>query len=278
MNDLMKLRETESDTIYMIESDMQGLVSVPKKLQNNIKVFMMFGNNNNENQNKLLEDISIVSKQINSNNDEGLCIIAFISSEILTTNNAITYTRELNRIKELVNSIYNKILKEHKLTKENFVKKIELLYSDERYKDFMDFLCLQNPNKFHTSSYQELVSKTTQSDTSSNNKDLETTQVLPRAYTNQFVVSDNYNQVVTQPNNVTPIAEKLSIGNAQINQYSSDNSESGGPSNSNIENKTLTRTIPTNHGNAAFINLTTIILILIISLVIGISFSIYVLR
>lgn len=280
MDNLMKFSETESDIIYMIDNN-QGLVSIPKDLKNNIKVFMMFGDSNisEEERNKIVNNISEVSKRINDNDDDGICIVTFINSDVTNTNDAIIYTEELNRIKMLVNNIYNKLLAEGKFTKDNFVKKIELLYTDLKYKNFMDFLCLQNPSKFHANSYQELMNEVIRENSNSNMDNTNTTTVNNTpvsnasnnyvnnnvTYPSQFDSNTDYinnTNSLAKPNSVEPINEGLSIGSVPF-EYQ------------NLNNKTLVKTKP---NNAAFIKLPTIIFIIAMSLVIGITISVSLLK
>ena len=319
MNNLVKFHETESDTIYMIQDKMQGLVDVPHDLKDNIKLFMIFKDNTieslqeNERQSLISEMINF-SKNINNDSEDGLFVVAFIEDSILTNVNAFTYSEELYKIKSLVNNIYNKLLGEGKVRKENFIKKVELLYSDERYKTFMDWLCLQNHSKFHANNYQELLNKNIVKENNNtlpqdiattpvqsfNNKNAEKVNISPDKVNNlnigqPTINTSTFNEQslnnVTQPNNVIPISEKLSIGsvkqihNFNNNQFYGDaTSSGGGPSNAPNQSselaktKTLVKTMPTNHRNAAFINWHTIILILVMSFVIGISFSIYLLK
>ena len=293
MNNLLKLYENQYDTIYVVNDKIQGLVDIPKNLKNNIKLFMIFKDDNLDKlheteKQKLITEIINTSKKINSNNDEGLFVVAFIEDNILTNTNAFTYTNELYKIKSLVNNIYNKLLSEGKLKKENFIKKVELLYSDNRYKNFMDWLCLQDSSKFHANSYQELLN---------NNNTLQTPPVIqPNINNNMSIESkmtlNNTQQInnnisiqnVTQPNNTTPITETLTIGSVKPSQiYNDTTSSGGGPSNQFIgqsnqlaKPKILVKTLPKN--NAAFINWSTIIFILTMSFVIGISLSIYLLN
>ena len=267
MNNLLKFKETNYEIIYMIEDDTQGLVSVPKDLKNNIKVFMLFGDNNSssEEKNNLSNTISEISKRINIDNENGLCIVAFLNNYAINSGDAISYTTELNKLKILVNNIYNKLLGNGNLTKENFIKEIQLLCNNDKYKNFIDFLCLQNPSKFHLNNYHELMSKTIV-DNSINNA------------SNNYNISSFYNNAntIAQPRNTEPINESLSIGNVPINyQYHSDVSSGGGPANNITNSKTLVKKLP---NNAAFIKLPTIILIVVMSLVIGIVISISLLK
>ena len=314
MNNLSIFKETESEIIYKVQDEIQGLVSVPKDLKNNIKVFMMFGNNINDNldkENELISNLTNVSKKINIGEDDGVCIVAFVDSNVLSSENAFTYTNQLNNIKNLVNKIYNMLLRDGKFTKNNFIRKIELLSPDDKYKTFMDFLCLQNPSKFHVSSYQEIMSKGPEFVEEVNNNIFMTSleenfsqnKTTELDTNNSNVISQNNlmeskpielttnNNTITQSTTPTYVTEKLSINNVpyfpNVNQnFNSDNSSGGGPSmndgynpsvNSLSNPKTLVKKLPTN-SNAAFIKWPTIVFILTMSLVIGIALSLYLLK
>jgi len=265
MSNLLKFNENETDIIYMINSELQGLVSVPKDLNTNIKVFILFKNSKENIQgiDSLSNEILEISRKINNANDNGICIAAFMENA-LSDGNAITYTNELNKVKSLVNTVYNALLKEGKFTKDNFIKKLELLSKEDNFKNFIDFLCLLDPSKFHANSYQDLMSKNAQENTVNN--------------PNMNIQANNATNNVgmfTQ-NNIQPVAGNIPIGGTPMNyQYNGDTSGGGGPSNNISNNKILVKKLP---HNAAFIKLPAVILILIMSLVIGISFSVYLLK
>lgn len=272
MNNLIKLQANETGTIYILDEKLQGLVSVPNDLKNSIKVFMLFKASTEKeiDKDKVINEILEVSRQINLGEDNGICIVTFMNNN-LSDSNALTYANELNNIKGFVNKIYNSLLRDGKLTKENFVKRLELLYKDDEYKSFIDFLCIQDSDKFHSNSYDELINKKISESpaiSNLNNSNL-SNQVVNPVDNNDII---NNSSIIT-PTNISPVNETLSIGNIPINHQSTENDTSGGPSNNISNNKLLVKTKPN-----AFIKLPTVILILLMSFVIGISFSLYFLK
>lgn len=284
MNNLIKLQENDNNTVYILDEKLQGLVSVPKDLKNNIRVFMLFKDNVEKelDKDKVINEILEVSKKINLGEDNGICIVAFMG-KTLSDNNAIAYANELNNVKDFVNKIYNSLLSEGKLTKENFIKKLELLCNHDKYKNFIDFLCLQDPEKFYSNSYDKLMTKKNQ-----DNLDVQTTvtsnlnnqltepvvnNVTSHNILNQQNVDLINNATMAAPINVTPITETLSIGNIPNNYQNTESTSGGGPSNNISNNNVLVRTKPN-----AFIKLPAVIFILVMSLVIGISVSLYFLK
>lgn len=273
MNNLMTLQENENSTIYILQEKLQGLVSVPKDLKNNIKVFLLFKDSaEKENDtDKVVNEVLEVSKQINLGEDNGICIVAFMSNN-LSDNNAITYATELNNIKDFVNKIYNSLLRTGNLSKENFVKKLELLYQEDKYKNFVDFLCLQDSGKFHSNSYSELMNKEVKNSSVIQNEDsssLNNSTFVPNKQDNETI----NNGSMVAPTSVQPVTETLSIGSVPNSFYHPEDSSGGGPSNVISNNKVLVKTKPN-----AFINLPAVILILVMSLVVGVSVSLYFLK
>lgn len=274
MANTTKIYENEIDVVYTLNSDLYGMFSVPKDLDNNIRVFMMFGNNpqNENDRNSVVERILKISKNINSNNNDGLCIVAFLDNNILANNDSILYEKSVAKIKNLVNEIYNKLLAQGNYTKSNFIKKVELLYEDNKYLDFINYLCAHNPEKFHANSYQEIMNNNSLGEniyTNNLNSSLTGDNLISQAgYSTPVSFGVNNNQSTVQP-----VSETLSIGS--YIPYYDDTSGSGGPSNSVDKNKVLVKKLPK---SAAFIKISTVLLILVLSLVIGIGFSIYLLR
>lgn len=269
MNNLTFLEETENTTIYVVEDELQGLVSIPKDLNNNIKVYMAFEKNKNEFISKMKE----ITKTIN-NNQDGILIITIIKNNI----NEIDYPNILAKIKNLVNKIYNDILKEKKVTKENFIKKIEFLSSEEEYNNLINWLCLQNPNKFHLNNQKlmntKILNETTRGEILTQN--IEKITISPFSQP-----INNLNNTNGTENNLEPITEKLTIGSftPTINNSSFPKNETTNNVNQPEEvNKKKLLRVPDHHNNAAFIKLPTIIFVLIMSLVIGITFSISLLK
>jgi len=353
MNGLVKYHETESDSVYSIESDIQGLVSVPKELKDNIKIFLMFrdsknkDNDNDNDKNNTINEMNDVSKNINKNGENGLCIVAFIDGDVLVTDNVFTYTELLNKIKELINIIYNNVRNEKNLSVDNFIKKVELLYEDEKFKDLMDFLCLQDPSRFHANSYQDIVKNNTSQNLTSSDSALVATKLQDSTSLQKGVVQDisnknlnsdsnfgisntQQNPYTVQSQNISPkenvnsnfnvnssfgnesqqndvvtnnsvstfnISQQSGFGsslqsntnvqkpnlvnNGGIAQHSMNHNNIGGLesqsySNTNVHSKPLTKTLKLD--KKAFINLPSVILILAMSLIVGISISLYLLK
>ena len=268
MSNLSKFHENDKDIFYTLNGENQGFVSIPKDLNNNIKVFMIFKSSNlqgNE-RNKLMSDMNNITRMINTGNDDGICIISLIENSFLENENVVSYGKELIRIKKLVNTIYNELLGNGNLKRENFIKKLELLSLDNRYNDFINWLCMQNPSKFHFVSYQELVNNYNQN-----------------VHGNVFI-NKNVTTIFNDPNmasvqaNVIPTQESLSIGTPRLPDNFNDTSSGGGPAKNNdqytmnnVKVKKLVKNPPTSHG---FIKWYTTLFILLASLAIGITISV----
>jgi len=274
MANTTKIYENQSDVVYALNSDLNGIFSVPKDLENNIKVFMIFGNNpqNENDRNNVVQKMLRISKNINTANNAGLSIVAFLDNDILLDNTTNSYEKSVAKTKNLVNEIYNKLLAEGNYTKSNFIKVVELLYEDDRYINLINYLCTHNSKKFHAIRYQDIMSN------SSLNENVSTNNLNSSSTSNNLNSQNSYSTLGSFDYNnnqstVQPVSETLSIGSYV--PYYDDTSGSGGPSNSIEKNKVLVKKLPK---NAAFIKISTVLLILVISLVIGIGFSIYLLN
>jgi len=269
MNDLIKFYENENDTTYTINSNgQQGLVSIPKVLNNNIKVFMFFKDSllRDDEKQQLMFDIQAISQKINKDNDEGMLIVSLMSNDFLINEDEMMRQKELENIKNLVNNIYNKLLSDGKLRKENFVKKIELISLDSKYNNFVNWLCSQNPSKFHNVSYQELLKK-------EDNKDMQNSVFINQNVANIFNEPNRQSTMMGMQSNVKPISESLSIGTPKIENINQ-NGQYFGYSGNLANPKTLVRKMPNNNNNnAAFIKWYTTLFILVLSLVVGIAIS-----
>lgn len=276
MANTTKIYENQYDVVYALNSDLNGMFSVPKNLENNIKVFMMFVNNpqNESDRNGVVDKLLRISKNVNTGNNNSLSIVVFFNNDILLDNSVSSYERSISKIKNLVNEIYNNLLAEGIYTKSNFIKVVELLYEDDRYINLINYLCSNNPKKFHANRYQTIMSNSSLNENvSTNNLDSSSTSNNLNSL-KEFTISSGFNNnFSSQQPIVQPISETLSIGSYV--PYYDDTSGSGGPSNNINNNKVLVKKLPK---NAAFIKLPTVLLILIISLVIGIGFGIYLLK
>lgn len=279
MNNLMKYYVTENDIIYIIKGENQGLVSVPTNLKYDIKVFLIFKDASlqilqSQDRKKLISEMQEISKKINSNGNNGIFIVTFLDDEILKNENAFTFYKELADIKKIVNIIYNKLLGDGNITKDDFIKKVELITADERYNSFINWICLQNPSKFDVISYEQLL------------KDYDITSH------SDIFIRQNSASIFNEPNrqstmmgmqsNIRPINESLSIGNPRPEYYGDNASSGGGPINAggqifgqNNKQKVLVKTLPTNHG---FIKWYTTLFILLASIVIGVSISLVLIK
>lgn len=248
MNKLMKFYENDTDVMHYLGEDLQSYVSIPKNLGHNIKVFMFFGDLMlpEDKRTELLTTMLNTSKVVNNGNSNGVIITSLMSSDFFMNGNVVSYGKESIRIKKVVNTVYNQMLREKIAEKGDFVKQIEIINQDNKYKDFSDWLCRQVPSKFKQVNYQELITK-------------------KEPYSHVFV-NQNDASIFNEPNeqsvlfksNIRPNHEELYIGT---------------PSYEQINQKKLVKRYPSDN-NSAFISWYTTIFILISSLVIGVIISI----
>lgn len=274
MYDLIRFFENENYTMYTLSVNGQVFVSVPKNLKNSIKTFMFFKDSMlpEHEKNKLMSDIQSIYDRINNDNESGILIVSLFDSNFLMNENVINYGKELVKIKNIVNSIYNKLLSESEVKKENFVREVKLLTFDNKYRDFSSWLCMQNPARFQSMGYHELFP-------------IEEKNKKTEYFTNQSTASifnepNSQSTMMGMQSNIKPIEASLSI---KTPKFEDNSGSGGGPSNSggqynNYTNqmtnqKILVKTLPHNHGNAAFIKWYTALFILLASLVVGITVS-----
>jgi len=263
MVNLIKYYETEKEIFYLLSDENQALVTIPKDLNNNIKVFMSFKdkdfkNINEEERKNIINEMKEVKENIKENS---IIIDMFTLQNNLEDNNAFAFSNELNNIKQVVNTIYNTLLQNGNVKKEDFVKKVELISLDNKYDNFINWLSMQNPNKFHKYDYQQILEK----------KKSEEELFLQKTQTSIF-----------RKDEIKPIIESLSIGMPQLTNNSNTPVSSQYNSEENINKtfvpKTLSLKPDQNSKNAGFINWTTTLFILTISLIIGIVTSILILK
>lgn len=267
MNDLINFYENDTDILYSLIGVGQGLVSIPKDLKDDIKLFLVFKDSVSQEteRRKLVADLQSISKSINKNND-AILLFSLMPNNFLLNENIVNYGMELTKIKKSVNMIYNKLLGEGKLKKENFIKKIEILSLDNKYRDFSNWLCKQNPEKFHLTEYK-----------------LEFKQDVPKKQTDVFS-SQSSASIFNEPTNQSTMMgmhsntkaneQSLSIGTPNLTGLNF----STNPNAQKIHEKNLVRNYPNNHGSSAFIKWYTTLFILIGSLVIGIIASLILIK
>lgn len=232
MDSPIKYQEDDYGIIY---SYLDSYISVPNGIQNNIKLCLSFEKNQTD-----------LVNSMNKYRTEGNILFLTITNNIPE----VDYIYELSRIKRLVNQVYNLVLKEKNLSRDKFIRKIEILNNGNN-KEFVNWLCVHYSNKFYKSGMQ-----------------------VDNVFKNNDVIfntpkTDTVNNVPVVNSSYTPTDEKLSIGeinpvyktlpnpNTQVNNggfYSSSNN------------------------NAAFIKLPMIILVLLLSTIIGVGISIFMLK
>lgn len=168
------------------------------------------------------------------------------------TNNIpeVDYIYELSRIKRLVNQVYNLVLKEKNLSRDKFFRKIEILNNGNN-KEFVNWLCEHYSNKFYKSGMQ-----------------------VDNVFKNNDVIfntpkTDTVNNVPVVNSSYTPTDEKLSIGEIDPVYKTLPNP------NTQVNNGGFYRS---SNNNAAFIKLPMIILVLLLSTIIGVGISIFMLK
>lgn len=264
MDELMKYFETGTNSLYVLDDNNQSLVSIPKDLASNIKVFMIFKDKSlqEQNRNNFINEIYGIARMLNNGNNDALFIVNFVNNNVLDSPSENTYSEELDKIKGLVNNVYNKLLKEGKVKRENFIKKVQLISLDGRYNPFTNWVCTKNPSKFRAA-YCPPVSTNTNAN------------IKPKS--NVFI-NQNSASIFNEPNkqssmmvmqsNLKPINESLSIGTPTNFNYANSNNKEI------VKQKTLVKKLPTNHKNAAFIKWYTTLAILLFSIVFGIVISV----
>lgn len=232
MDNLIKYQEDDYGIIY---SYLDSFISVPNNIRDNIKLCLSF----EKNQTDLVNSMN--KYRINGN-------ILFLT---ITNNiNEVDYINELSRIKRLVNQVYNLVLKEKKLSRDNFIRKIEILNNGNN-KEFVNWLCEHYSNKFYKNDMQ-----------------------VENVFSNNDVIfntpkTDTVNNVPVVNSSYTPTDEKLSIGEIDPIYKTLSNT------NSSQNNGGFYRS---SNNNAAFIKLPMIMFVLVLSTIIGLAISIFMLK
>ena len=227
MDNPIKYQEDDYGIIY---SYLDSFISVPNSIQDNIKLCLSFEKNQTD-----------LVNSMNKYRTEGNILFLTITNNI----SEVDYINELARIKMLVNQVYNLILKEKKLSRDKFIRKIEILKNGNN-KEFANWLCEHYSNKFYIGeALNDDIFK--DKDVIFNTPETDTVNNVP-------VVNSSY----------TPTDEKLSIGEVDSIYKEAVNVSKGSYRASN--------------NNAAFIKLPMIILVLLLSTIIGVGISIFMLK
>lgn len=227
MDNPIKYQEDDYGIIY---SYLDSFISVPNSIQDNIKLCLSFEKNQTD-----------LVNSMNKYRTEGNILFLTITNNI----SEVDYINELARIKMLVNQVYNLILKEKKLSRDKFIRKIEILNNGNN-KEFANWLCEHYSNKFYIGeALNDDIFK--DKDVIFNTPETDTVNNVP-------VVNSSY----------TPTDEKLSIGEVDSIYKEAVNVSKGSYRASN--------------NNAAFIKLPMIILVLLLSTIIGVGISIFMLK
>lgn len=227
MDNPIKYQEDDYGIIY---SYLDSFISVPNSIQDNIKLCLSFEKNQTD-----------LVNSMNKYKTEGNILFLTITNNI----SEVDYINELARIKMLVNQVYNLILKEKKLSRDKFIRKIEILNNGNN-KEFANWLCEHYSNKFYIGeALNDDIFK--DKDVIFNTPETDTVNNVP-------VVNSSY----------TPTDEKLSIGEVDSIYKEAVNVSKGSYRASN--------------NNAAFIKLPMIILVLLLSTIIGVGISIFMLK
>ena len=232
MDSPIKYQEDDYGIIY---SYLDPYISVPNGIQNNIKLCLSFEKNQTD-----------LVNSMNKYRTEGNILFLTITNNIPE----VDYIYELSRIKRLVNQVYNLVLKEKNLSRDKFIRKIEILNNGNN-KEFVNWLCEHYSNKFYKSGMQ-----------------------VDNVFKNNDVIfntpkTDTVNNVPVVNSSYTPTDEKLSIGEIDPVYKTLPNP------NTQVNNGGFYRS---SNNNAAFIKLPMIILVLLLSTIIGVGISIFMLK
>lgn len=128
-------------------NNMVYYVSVPNNLNNFLRFFIMFENGDElMKSDEVIRNMSKVNRDIDDANYSEILIFGELNSKNIEDTSK--YVDELNRIKGIVNDVYNTLLR-NGLGKELFIRKIEVIVSNELHRKFLNWVNLQNDEKFH---------------------------------------------------------------------------------------------------------------------------------
>lgn len=232
MDSPIKYQEDDYGIIY---SYLDSFISVPNSIQNNIKLCLSLEKNQTD-----------LVNSMNKYRTDGNILFLTITNNI----SEIDYINELARIKRLVNQVYNLVLKEKNLSRDKFIRKIEIINNGNN-KEFVNWLCEHYSNKFYKSEMQ-----------------------VDNVFKNNDVIfntpkTDTVNNVPVVNSSYTPTDEKLSIGELDSVYKTLPNP------NTQANNGGFYRS---SNNNAAFIKLPMIMLVLLLATIIGLSISVFMLK
>lgn len=232
MDSPIKYQEDDYGIIY---SYLDSFISVPNSIQNNIKLCLSLEKNQTD-----------LVNSMNKYRTDGNILFLTITNNI----SEIDYINELARIKRLVNQVYNLVLKEKNLSRDKFIRKIEIINNGNN-KEFVNWLCEHYSNKFYKSGMQ-----------------------VDNVFKNNDVIfntpkTDTVNNVPVVNSSYTPTDEKLSIGEIDPVYKTLPNP------NTQVNNGGFYRS---SNNNAAFIKLPMIMLVLLLATIIGLSISVFMLK
>lgn len=232
MDSPIKYQEDDYGIIY---SYLDSFISVPNSIQNNIKLCLSLEKNQTD-----------LVNSMNKYRTDGNILFLTITNNI----SEIDYINELARIKRLVNQVYNLVLKEKNLSRDKFIRKIEIINNGNN-KEFVNWLCEHYSNKFYKSGMQ-----------------------VDNVFKNNDVIfntpkTDTVNNVPVVNSSYTPTDEKLSIGELDSVYKTLPNP------NTQANNEGFYRS---SNNNAAFIKLPMIMLVLLLATIIGLSISVFMLK
>ncbi len=232
MDSPIKYQEDDYGIIY---SYLDSFISVPNSIQNNIKLCLSLEKNQTD-----------LVNSMNKYRTDGNILFLTITNNI----SEIDYINELARIKRLVNQVYNLVLKEKNLSRDKFIRQIEIINNGNN-KEFVNWLCEHYSNKFYKSGMQ-----------------------VDNVFKNNDVIfntpkTDTVNNVPVVNSSYTPTDEKLSIGEIDPVYKTLPNP------NTQVNNGGFYRS---SNNNAAFIKLPMIMLVLLLATIIGLSISVFMLK
>lgn len=276
MDGLMKYYETTNDITYVLGDENQSIVSIPKDLANHIKIFVIIKDKSlfEHNRNNIVNEIFYISKMINNGNNDAIYLVSFVNSNLVVNQNEEVYSKEINRIKEHVNIAYNSLLRNGSLNKGDFIRKVQLISLNNKFANFINWTCMKNPTKFRAVNYQAVVSS------------------IPNEQVNKnpMFIDNNSANIFSEPtrqsamvaamhSNGKPINEALSIGTPRVspNMNTKVSANNGGYfkiKDNNVKSLSHTPSV----GGQGFIKWPTIIFIMLITLLVSFTITVFIIK